>query len=170
MLWLNKYVYATKKLKHCTPFTGFNLVPYEYDEHECNTVMVLDHDKLFCVSVGERASSVDDINSMTQIPEKKKKEIDKVWFRLNPLTEQNCEKEKKEINMKKQWVILPWLSSLHTKQVLYMYVPEERESSLLDLHFKQYESHWDLISVFVQERKMAVTYNKIHRKFICLIP
>lgn len=102
MLWLNKYVYATKKLKHCKPFTGFNLVPYEYDEHECNTVMVLDHDKLFCVSVGERASSVDDINSMTQIP-------------------------------------------------------EERESSLLDLHFKQYESHWDLISVFVQERKMAVT-------------
>lgn len=70
------------------------MVPYEYDEHECNTVMVLDHDKLFCVSVGERASSVDDINSMTQIPEEKK-EIDKVWFRLNPLTEQNCEKEKK---------------------------------------------------------------------------
>lgn len=101
MLWLNKYVYATKKLKHCTPFTGFNLVPYEYDEHECNTVMVLDHDKLFCVSEGERASSVDDINSMTQIPEKKE-EIDKVWFRLNPLTEQNCEKEKKEINMKQQ--------------------------------------------------------------------
>lgn len=102
----------------------------------------------------------------------KKKEIDKVWFRLNPLTEQNCEKEKKEINMKQQWVlhVLPWLSSLYTKQVLYMYVPEERESSLLDLHFKQYESHWDLISVFVQERKMAVTYNKIHRKFICLIP
>lgn len=33
----------------------------------------------------------------------KKKEIDKVWFRLNPLTEQNCEKEKKEINMKQQW-------------------------------------------------------------------
>lgn len=44
MLWLNKHVYATKKLKHCTPFTGFNLVPYEYDEHECNKVMVLDHD------------------------------------------------------------------------------------------------------------------------------
>lgn len=119
--------------------------------------------------MGERASSVDDINSMTQIPEKKE-EIDKVWFRLNPLTEQNCEKEKKEINMKQQWVILPWLSSLYTKQVLYMYVPEERESSLLDLHFKQYESHWDLISVFVQERKVAVTYNKIHRKFILLIP
>lgn len=60
-----------QKLKHCTPFTGFNLVPYEYDEHECNTVMVLDHDKLFCVSVGERASSVDDINSMTQIPDER---------------------------------------------------------------------------------------------------
>lgn len=75
-------------------------------------------------------------------------------------------RKKTEINMKQQWVILPWLSSLYTKQVLYMYVPEETESSLLDLHFKQYESHWDLISVFVQERKMAVTYNKIHRKFM----
>lgn len=77
------------------------MVPYEYDEHECNKVMVLDHE-VFCVSVGERACSVDGINSMTQIP-------------------------------------------------------EERGSSLLDLHFKQYESHWDLISVFVQERKVAVT-------------
>lgn len=46
-----------------------------------------------CVSVGKRASSVDDINSnsMTYCKCLKKNEIDKVYFRLNPLTEQNSE-------------------------------------------------------------------------------
>lgn len=64
MFWLNKYVYVIKKLKYCILFIGFNLVFYEYDEYECNIVMVFDYDKFFCVLVGERVFLVDDINFM----------------------------------------------------------------------------------------------------------